>query len=77
MTGLKWAVSSHSVSSFLFAAENVALQHQNVRRDLKKDEESRAVEMFLLQLDNYIFIFGIIATLLSLDSVVSWLLMML
>ena len=78
------------MSSFLSAAENVALQYQNVRRDLKKmEEESRAVELaleghslfisglcykgklFLLQLDNYIYIFGIIATLLSLDSVVS------
>ena len=37
------------MSSFLSAAENVARQRQNVRRDLKKkmEEESRAVELAL------------------------------
>ena len=33
--------------SFLSATENVARQRQNVRRDLKKDEESRAVKLAL------------------------------
>ena len=36
------------MSSFLSAAENVARQRQNVRRDLKKmEEESGAVELAL------------------------------
>ena len=37
------------MSSFLSAAENVARQRQNVRRDLKKkmEEDSRAVELAL------------------------------
>ena len=33
-------------------------------------------KMFQLQLDNYIYIFGTIVTLLTLDSVVCWSLMM-
>ena len=32
------------MSSFLSAAENIARQRQNVKRDLKKAGESRAVE---------------------------------
>ena len=36
------------MSSFLSAAENVARQRQNVRRDLKKtEEESKAIELAL------------------------------
>ena len=44
------------MSSFLPAAENVARQRQNVRRDLKKkvEEESRAVK---LALESYIVYF--------------------
>ena len=37
------------MSSFLFAAENVAQQRQNMRHDLKKlEEESRTVELALV-----------------------------
>ena len=49
------------MSSFLSAAENVAGQRQNVRRDWKKmEEESRAVE---LALENHnLFIVGLCCT---------------
>ena len=52
---------NHSESSFLSAAENAALQRQNVRRDLKKmDEENRAVK---LALESHIwFILGLCCT---------------
>ena len=47
------------MSSFLSAAENVARQRQNVRRDLKKmEEESRAVK---LALGSHIFLFLVCA----------------
>ena len=44
------------MSSFLFAAENVARQHQNVRRDLKKDGGRKQMESHIL------FIFGLCCT---------------
>ena len=50
------------MSSFLPAAENVAGQRQNLRRDLKKkmEEEIRAVERAL---ENHnLFIFGLCCT---------------
>ena len=51
----------YAVSSFLSAAENVAEQYQNVRRDLKKmEEESRAVELALK--NHNLFIFGLCCT---------------
>ena len=45
------------MSSFLSAAENVAWQRQNVRRDLKKkmEEESRADKLALESHNLYIF----------------------
>ena len=49
------------MSSFLSAAENVARQRQNVRRDLKKmAEESRAVKLALES--HNLFIFGLCCT---------------
>ena len=49
------------MSSFLPAAETVAGQRQNVRRDLKKmEEESRAVELALE--NNNLFILGLCCT---------------
>ena len=47
--------TSHSVSSFLSAAETVARQRQNVQRDLKKmDKKSRAVEL-ALESHNFVY----------------------
>ena len=47
------------MSSFLSAAENVARQRQNVRRDLKKEkeEESRADKLALENHNMFFFFF--------------------